>query len=68
MISKYSAERVTRQYINDMNDGVSKLWDEFEEMDLQNVGIKQDIENQLRQIEDQVKIAVNYIESIYFEE
>lgn len=68
MISKYSAERVTGQYINDMNAGVKKLWDEFDELDLKNVNVRTEIKSQLTDVENEVKKAVAYIESIQFEE
>ncbi|MBQ9983685.1 MAG: hypothetical protein IJP29_03770 [Lachnospiraceae bacterium] len=68
MVSKYSAQQVVKRYIDGMETGIAKLWDEFAELDLENVRVKDDIEYELQEIERQVNKAIANMEAIQFEE
>ena len=67
MLSKGEAESIVEHYRTRLAKEKKKVRKNFEEMDLENVKLRDDMEKEIKKIENAVDRAVSGLGGIYFE-
>lgn len=67
MLSKEKSQKTIAKYVKTLEDGRDKVRKNFEEMDLENVKIRDDIEKEIMNIEDAVNSVIKELRALTFE-
>lgn len=67
MLSKEKSQKTIAKYVKTLEDGRDKVRKNFEEMDLENVKIRDDIEKEIMNIEGAVNSVIKELRALTFE-
>lgn len=67
LISKTQAQNAVNDYVGELVNAKAKIRKNFNEMDLENVDIRDKIENEIINVEDAIDIAIRELTLMIFE-
>ena len=67
LISKTQAQNAVNDYVGELVNAKAKIRKNFNEMDLENVDIRDKIENEIINVEDAIDIAIRELALMIFE-